>query len=121
MKDTMVKGVPDYKIERLKKHLLKVEKLTGGKLRRTSRGWADNNCPISDFSPNKDGGKRDFMWTGNDGVVTYWGDISDGDVKDYNIFASSDTKWWDSLKPETRRRITKYISNWIKNEKKALP
>ena len=127
MKDTMVKGVPDYKIERLKKHLLKAEKMMGKPLRTTPR-YKATLCPINNFEPTSynEYGERQGGYFESDCTFGVLG-IRRANSTFYifaqavKIYDEKDSWWWESLALKTRCAITKYISNWIKNEKKALP
>lgn len=110
MKSTIIEGIPDSKIKRLKKHLLKAEELTGGKLRQKPREPA-NECPILNFAPLKikGGGKclygiwRSYSWFG---------------CRVFRLYTKEDSDWWADLKFETQEAITRHIQQWIKEGKK---
>lgn len=118
MKNTIIEGVSDNRIERLKKHMLKVEHLAGKPLREKRRPhvtWPF--CPIEYFAPNKDDKGLYF------GAVGFchirYGDYEDDTCRIHeDVWAEGDTRWWRQLKPDKRKAILNYISQWIKDGKK---
>jgi hypothetical protein len=108
MADT-IEGIPEKRLDRLKKHLLKAEKLTGKPLRKTpAHHFA--SCPIGNFAPNKD--KDGFPLEAWRGTVEYEGGWR---MKYYRIYSPNDTLWWTYLPYELKIKVTKYIQGWIKN------
>ncbi|MCJ7828668.1 MAG: hypothetical protein MUP81_02875 [Dehalococcoidia bacterium] len=114
---SIIEGIPDSKITRLKKHLLKVEKMTGGKLRQKKRGFSPQ-CPIYNFAPDTDGNKRSFVGAGisihygswvNKNEVTYNNDLK--------LYSEGDEYWWKRLTAKDKEAITRYIQQWIKDGK----
>ena len=120
MKSTIIEGVPDSRIKRLKKYLLKVEREFGKPLRKTPR-FGERDCPISNFQP----------------IVRRKGAILMADcyapglvearppnqgnlfpVIILKIYDDEDSEWWAGLLLKTRYAITHHIQQWIKDGKK---
>jgi hypothetical protein len=103
---TEIKGFTKYRQERLWKHLLEVERVTGKRLRRTPRAlifeYGEWCCPIGNF-------------VGLNGV-TYWhhGIITWGWADSHNVYTVGDSIWWGNLTPEIRCAITKWIQAKIR-------
>jgi hypothetical protein len=110
MADT-IEGIPEKKLDRLKKHLLKVEKLTGRPLREKPR-FDPDDCPIGNFAPDKD--REGFVlenWSREVCYVEDW-----GGANLYSIYSGSDTIWWALLPDELKIKATKHIQGWIKSK-----
>lgn len=105
----IIRGIPNKRLDRLKKHLLKLEKQTGKPLRRKPRG-EPFECPIENFAPSKNRARDKFCGAGFMSV-TYG-------LLHYKIYGFSDAAWWCNLAPEPSRQVTKYIMDWIKNREK---
>ena len=94
--------------ERLWKHLLKLERLTGMPLRKRPRSvW--HVCPIENFAPNKDKTWSSFYNVEYSGYVHYT-----QPRKVYDIYESNDSDWWESLKIEDCRDITRRLIKRLK-------
>ncbi|GAG55287.1 unnamed protein product [marine sediment metagenome] len=111
MADT-IEGIPEKKLERLKKHLLKVEGLAGKPLRKTPyTAWTI--CPITNFAPDYDDRGRNYVGAGLDGYVCYGN--AGAEAKSRKVYSLPDSLWWGSLSDKQRRQVTKYIQGWIKD------
>lgn len=110
MKSTIIEGIPDSKIKRLKKHLLKVEEVSGGELRKTPRHerW---ECPIANFEPVAYTKERREITCGVSNFRTLT-------MQFIKVYDSKDTDWWEGLPALTRYVITRHIQQWIKEGKK---
>ena len=92
-----VEGVPQYKLNRLWKHMLKVEKLTGSRLRKNPR-YESHECPIDRFSPSIDKEGNHFTGATKYATLEY-------DNKVYEIHPMSDSLWWGYLSYSIRTNI----------------
>jgi hypothetical protein len=100
------------RLEKLKKHLLKVEEVTGLPLREKSRfpTVLFLKCPIIQFAP--EGNKRTgiLLHTSMEGI-TY------SKVTFPSIFAEEDTYWWKYLTSSECREYIVAIEEWLKERK----
>jgi hypothetical protein len=111
--ERIIEGVPNSKLERLKKHLLWIEEQTGGKLRGVPRQDYEE-CPIFNFAPDKNGEGKEFL---DAGMQLYYGGFNSSEIYP-SVYKKADWLWWENLTKERRLRITEYIQNWIKNGRK---
>jgi hypothetical protein len=116
----IIEGIPNRKLERLKKHLELVEKKTGMPLRKTPREGL-SICPIFNFAPGKDGKGYFFLGATLEGRLGYIKDrerrlfLSCHRDKLYEIYEVEDSIWWENRSDKLKRQVTKYIQDWIKN------
>jgi len=105
--------VSQKKLDRLWMHLLKVEELTGGKLREEPDSPdSPSTCPIINFSPRKD--KHGYKPSNSlGGKLSYHSKNYQKEIA-YKIHDGSDTNWWMNLTRETKEEITNWVIEKIK-------
>lgn len=115
--------VTQDKLDRLWGHFLKLEELTGERLREKPRGKL-TDCPILNFAPDK---YRDESFKGvESGGAVIYGIVPCEKVTfnilqlfyhpkyTFDIYEYLDSLWWGSLPIYQRRRITRWVENKIK-------
>lgn len=107
---TEVKGIPQEKLDRLWMHLLKIEELTGRKLRKTSR-YTLLDCPIENHTPGRDKEGKVFRHACFSGYLAYGTSCS---LYKYEIYTFEDSEWWGGLNNEYRSAITKWVMKKLK-------
>jgi hypothetical protein len=125
MADT-IEGIPEERLDRLKMHLLKVERMVGKPLNERARGLF-SDCPIFNFAPLFDKNGKVALAIDRNGTLYYgnpllpevdrllWQLMGEKPKTRYQIYSHSDNEWWKGLNRDIRRKITKYIQGWIKD------
>jgi len=108
-----IKGIPQYKLDRLMMHLRKAEEITGSKCIKSPR-WEAGKCPICRFCPSTILGKFHFQSGTNTGLHYYGGN---GESKDIDIFSASDSAWWNSLSRTQQTVVTRYVTQQLRGVK----
>jgi hypothetical protein len=106
--------ISEYRWRKLKKHLIKVEEVTGRKLRKTpsTDEWKNfSKCPILLFAPDpvKKFGTFKGMSAGKFGYCLYYDHFVSP-----AIYKRSSSKWWKELPIEEKNQVITKISGWIK-------
>ena len=101
-----IKYVRQQRLDKLWKHLLELERATGGKLNEEPRDDFDQ-CPIENFAPDEDADGFLFDYVGSSGNVYYWSNT-------YQIYDWKDSHWWNSLSEAEQDSITEWVMKKIK-------
>lgn len=85
----------EERLDRIKMHLVKLEQEAGGRCQITPR-YQLTGCPIANFAPRRD--KEGYLFHGifPSGRVAYF-NKEKAKIKEYQIYESSDSHWWESL------------------------
>jgi hypothetical protein len=114
-KELKHEGVTQKRLNRLWRHLLKLEKLTGKPLRKTPRQNGDmSNCPVRAFAPEKNKGGLLYMGTNRRGDIGYHTEKLDPIAKEecaktYSIYTWRDSDWWEGLRPEEQGETITWV------------
>ena len=100
----MFPGVPEWRLDRLLRHLWKVESEIGP-LEKPFWEPLPTHCPIGRYCPSQDREGRPFEGPFSEGI-RYRG-------KRYTIYRKSDATWWIFLGGEARLQILKWLDKLL--------
>ena len=103
-------GVTQKRLNRLWRHLLKLERLTGMPLRKEPRYSAYCCCPIGGFAPSHNSKGEHLFDYSYTGIFRYG---SKNKHIDYKIYEWEDGKWWSGLSYKECEEATTWVQKKI--------